>query len=46
MRRVYEDDRGQFVIDDDGRRVNGVWYFPRDECEMPILDGDALPDVF
>jgi hypothetical protein len=32
MRPVFEDGRGQFVLDDDGNRVDGLWYIPREEC--------------
>jgi hypothetical protein len=31
-RPVYEDARGQFVFDDDGNRVDGIWYIPLEEC--------------
>ena len=34
---VYEDGRGQFVIDQDGNEVRGVWYIPREECDVPII---------
>ena len=43
MRPVYEDERGQFVIDDDGNRVDGVWYIPR-ACDTPIIVGDCPED--
>jgi hypothetical protein len=32
QRPVYEDERGQFVLDDEGIRVGGVWYIPPEEC--------------
>jgi hypothetical protein len=28
---VYEDERGQYVVNDDGQRVPGVWYIPPEE---------------
>lgn len=37
MRPVYEDERGQFVIDEDGCRIRGVWYIPPEECALPII---------
>jgi len=40
MRPVYEDERGQFVIDNDGNRVDGMWYISREECDEPIVVGD------
>jgi hypothetical protein len=39
-RPVFEDGRGQFVFGDDGNRVDGVWYIPRDEC--PQLPPEPL----
>ena len=45
MRPVYEDDFGQFVFDDDGNRVDGVWLIPREECDTPMVVGDGIgPD--
>jgi hypothetical protein len=32
-RPVYEDDRGQYVLDDDRQRVDGVWFL----ADEPIL---------
>ena len=37
MRPVFEAKDRQFVIDDDGNPVYGVWYIPRDDCEVPII---------
>jgi hypothetical protein len=37
MRPVYEDERGQYVIDDDECKVRGVWYIPHEECILPII---------
>jgi hypothetical protein len=42
-REIYEEGDRQFVIDDDGCRVYGVWFIPRDECDIPIVVGDDLP---
>ena len=36
-RPVYEDDRGQFVIDEDECKVRGVWYIRPEECVLPIM---------
>jgi hypothetical protein len=36
MRRVYEDELGQFIFDDVGERFYGVWYIPTDECDIPL----------
>jgi hypothetical protein len=37
MRPVYEDvDGRQFVIDDDGQWVYGVWFIPP-ECDEPVI---------
>jgi hypothetical protein len=44
-RPVYQDATGrQYVVDDDGEPIRGVWYIPRDECDVPIVvDGSAPP---
>jgi hypothetical protein len=34
---VYEDARGQYVIDQDGEETRGVWYIPPDETVIPII---------
>lgn len=37
-RLVFETGDGrQFVFDDDGQRVYGVWYRPKDEADEPIM---------
>lgn len=37
-RPVYQDNRGQYVVDADGTRVRGVWFIPRDEdCAVPAV---------
>ena len=36
-RPIYEDDRGQFVIDEGECKVRGVGHIPRDECDRPAL---------
>jgi len=33
-RPVYEDERSQFVIDDDGNRVDGIWYVPASSATL------------
>ena len=35
-RPVYEDARRRFVIDEEGMRVSGVWFIPREDCDFPI----------
>ena len=37
LRPVCEDERGQFVIDEDGCRIRGVWCIPLEECLIPII---------
>lgn len=34
---VYEDARGKYVIDDDGIKVRGIWFIPRDEVDKPLV---------
>jgi hypothetical protein len=37
---VFENARGQFVIDDEVEPVYGLWYIPREEADLPlIVDG-------
>jgi hypothetical protein len=36
-RLVYYDGRRQYVIDDDGYRVCGVWLIPEDEPDLPLI---------
>jgi hypothetical protein len=36
MRPVFEDDTGQYVLDDDGEPVRGVWFIPRDPEPEPV----------
>ena len=40
MRPVFEDARGQFVLDDNGDRIDGAWHIPREEC--PKLPPEPL----
>ncbi len=37
VRPVFEENGRQYVIDDDGLPVYGVWYLPADDCEEPIV---------
>ncbi len=41
MRSVFEDARGQFVQDDEGEPIYGVWFIPRDmsSARMPTTQG-------
>lgn len=36
---IYEDERGQYVMDKYGEPVYGFWYIPPDseECDQPII---------
>lgn len=41
LRPVFEDSPGrQYVLDDDGNRVYGIWHLPLEECVQPdvVLD--------
>jgi hypothetical protein len=37
VRPIYQDAHGQYVLDDDGARVYGVWLIPEDECDAPLV---------
>ena len=37
MRPVYEDEKGQYVIDEFGFRVAGLWFIPKDESDTPTI---------
>ena len=36
-RPVFEDAKGQYVVDDEGFQVRGVWYIPQEECDLPTV---------
>jgi hypothetical protein len=36
-RFVFEDAEGQWVFDDDGNEVRGVWFAPPEECDLPTV---------
>ncbi|HKB40021.1 MAG TPA: hypothetical protein VKD72_26530, partial [Gemmataceae bacterium] len=36
-RPVWEDERGQYVVDEDGTKVRGVWLILPDEADSPIV---------
>jgi hypothetical protein len=36
-RPIYEDERGQYVLDDEGERVYGVYFIPDDAPDLPII---------
>jgi PBCV-specific basic adaptor domain len=41
MRPVYQTPEGrQYVIDDNGQRVYGVWYWPREDHDTPAVVDD------
>lgn len=42
-RGVFDDGNYQWIYDDDGYPVYGVWFIPRDECHTPIVVSNALP---
>jgi hypothetical protein len=46
VRAVYQDDRGQYVLDD-GERIDGLFIVPEeDEADTPlILNAPRTPDV-
>ncbi len=38
FRPIYEDAQGQYVVDDDGQRVYGVFLISEDEgCDLPVI---------
>jgi len=37
LRPVFEGSAGQYVFDDDGQKIRGVWYIPREECDVPVI---------
>lgn len=37
MRLVYADAGRQYVIDDHGTRIYGVWFIPRDDADTPLV---------
>ena len=37
MRPVFEDERDQYIVDEDGNHIRGVWFIPRDECDVPAV---------
>jgi hypothetical protein len=41
-RPIYEDALGQYVMDDDGQRVDGLYLNPdKEDCDQPVIvDGD------
>jgi hypothetical protein len=45
MRPVYDDGKRQWVINDEGIRVYGVFYIPENEADLPLVvrarSGDA-----
>jgi hypothetical protein len=45
MRPVYEEPSGrQYVYDNDGERVYGVWFIPREKCDRPTVAPDKASD--
>jgi len=45
MRPVFEEDGRQFVIDDVGNRVYGVWFVPRDDADKPIVVDNRRDEI-
>jgi hypothetical protein len=45
---VFEDGSRQYVVDDDGKRVYGVWFIPRDDVDLPLViqSGETGDDEF
>jgi hypothetical protein len=45
-RRVYEDAQGrQYVVDEEGRRLEGVWLVPAYEA-VAVCSGEVLPHLY
>ena len=44
VRPVIEDFTGQYVIDEDGCKVRGVWFIPPEECVLPIIVDAGPPE--
>jgi hypothetical protein len=42
-RPIYEDAHSQYVLDDDGERVYGVWLIPEDDCDAPLIIESESP---
>jgi hypothetical protein len=43
-RPIYRDEQGQYVLDDDGERVYGVWLIPEvGSYELPLIVAARLP---
>jgi hypothetical protein len=42
-RLVFEDERGQFVFDDDGNGVDGIWYIPEKCGRLVQSNGVEYP---
>jgi hypothetical protein len=45
-RPIFDNGQRQWVVDNDGNKVYGVWYVPREECDTPIVVGDSDSDDF
>jgi hypothetical protein len=45
MRAVFEEGGRQFVIDDVGNRVYGVWFVPRDDADAPLVVGTGDDEI-
>jgi hypothetical protein len=44
-RPVYEDERGQFVLED-GERIDGVWLVPEDDgADTPLIVPSTQPTL-
>jgi hypothetical protein len=41
-RPIYDDGVSQWVEDENGKRVYGMWYIPREECDAPIVILDEV----
>ena len=37
VRPIFEENGRQYVIDDEGLPVYGVWHLPAEDCEEPII---------
>jgi hypothetical protein len=45
-RPIFQPDGRQYVLDDEGERLDGVWMIPEEECLSPDVVVDANPHPF
>jgi hypothetical protein len=37
LRPVYDAGKRQYIFDDDGYKVHGIWLIPEDESDLPLI---------